>query len=198
MSNDPIYSRRSIRRFKSDPVAPELISEVLDAARMAPSPKNSQPWKYLVFGGEHKTDMLSCMQEGIEREEWGMPVLPRSVIGIPDAKNTLRVMQEAPIVILVLNINGKSPFLPLDHDDRIIEVCDTLSIGASMQNLILKAEELGLGTLWIANTFFAYEELTDYLQTEAQLIGAIALGYANEAPMKRPRKEISEIAEFRL
>ena len=44
-------------------------------------------------------------------------------------------MQEAPIVIVILNTNAKSPFLPVDSDERISEICDSLSIGASVEPL---------------------------------------------------------------
>lgn len=64
--------------------------------------------------------------------------------------------------------------------------------------MLLKAEEIGLGTLWIANTCFAYTELEAYLNTKEQLIGAIAVGYADEMPSKRPRKKLEEIVEYRL
>lgn len=64
--------------------------------------------------------------------------------------------------------------------------------------MILAAEELGLGTLWIANTCFAYEELITYLNTDHQLIGVVAVGYADEKPSQRPRKSLEEIMEYRL
>ena len=118
--------------------------------------------------------------------------------GIPDAKNTLSIMEETPIIIIVLNTNGKTPFNEVNTDDRITEIFDTLSIGASIENILLKAEELGLGTLWIANTCFAYKELVTYLDTTKQLVGAIALGYANEHPLQRPRKSMDEIVEYRM
>lgn len=54
MNDDPICSRRSIRKFLNQNVPIELINEVLDAGRMAPSAKNRQPWKYIVFGNEKK------------------------------------------------------------------------------------------------------------------------------------------------
>ena len=120
----------------------------------------------------YKKELLRVMQSGLEREEQGRTDLPGSQFGIPDAKNTLRIMQEAPIVIVILNTNAKSPFLPVDNDERISEICDSLSIGASVENMLLAAEELGLGTLWIANTCFAYQELAAYLNTDDQLVGA--------------------------
>ncbi len=75
---------------------------------------------------------------------------------------------------------------------------DVLSIGASIENMLLKATELGIGTLWIANTCYAYEELTDYLRTEHQLLGAVAVGYSDECPAQRPRKSAEDIAEYRM
>lgn len=198
MNDNPIYNRRSIRRFLDKDVSLELIDAILDAGRVAPSAKNRQPWKYIVFGNEKKAELIHYMQQGIIREEQGNSLLPRSRFGVPDAKNTLRVMEEAPIVIIAINTNGISPFDPIDSESRITEICDSLSIGASIENILLTAEKTGLGTLWIANTFFAYHELMEYLKTDGQLVGAIAVGYANENPIQRPRKEPKEIIEYRL
>lgn len=198
MAINSIYERRSIRKFQEKNVPVDLIDEILNAGRVAPSAKNRQPWKYIVFGNEHKKELLKAMEDGLEREEKGITDLPKSQYGIPDAKNTLRIMKEAPIIIVVLNTNAKSPFLPIDNDGRIVEICDSLSIGASIENIILAAEKMGLGTLWIANTCFAYTELVSYLDTEEQLVGAIAIGYANESPEQRPRKQLNKIVEYRL
>lgn len=191
----PIYSRRSIRKFKQIPIARTLLEQVIEAGRAAPSAKNRQPWKYLVYGGMAKQGLLAAMQRGIEREKRS-PMLPLSAGGIPDAENTLRVMENAPVIILVLNTNGKSPFVRLDPDERFTEINDCLSIGASIENMLLKAEELNIGTLWIGNTCFAYQELLEYVGSEAQLIGAVALGYKEEEPAARPRKSLHDIVEY--
>lgn len=196
--NNPIFTRRSIRRFSRREVPRELINALLEAAIQAPSAKNRQPWRFIVLGGEQKAEFERCMERGLKREESGETILPKSDFGLPDAKNTLKIMREAPILIVIINTNGASPFVPIDSDDRVTEICDTLSIGAAVQNMLLAAERSGLGTLWIANTCFAYPELTELLKTDGQLVGAVAVGYADEAPMPRPRKSIEEIAEYRV
>lgn len=190
--------RRSIRKFKPNEIPSEFIREIIEAGITAPSAKNRQPWRCIVLGGQQKAEFLECMEKGISREENGGSMIPASAFGLPDAKNTLRAMREAPIVIAVLNTNGKSPFLPLDADGRFTEICDSLSVGAFIENMILQAHKLGIGSLWIANTCFAYKELTEYLGTEEQLISAVALGYADENPSQRPRKGFEEITEFRM
>ncbi|MFG6343036.1 MAG: nitroreductase [Lachnospiraceae bacterium] len=157
-----IYNRRSIRRFQEKSVPEDVLEELLNAGRAAPSAKNRQPWKYIVFGGAQKQELLKVMEAGI------------------------------------LNTNAKSPFLPVDNDEHITELCDTLSIGALIENMLLAAEELGLGTLWIANTCFAYRELVTYLETEQQLVGAVAVGYSDETPSQRPRKQLEDFVEYRI
>lgn len=200
MNDNSIYTRRSIRKFSDKEVPIELINDILEAGRLAPSAKNRQPWKFIVFGNENKSELVYHMEQGVLREENGTPLLPKMRYGIPDAKNTLRVMKEAPIIIVVMNTNSKSasPFIPIDNDERVIEICDSLSIGAAIENMVLRAESLGLGTLWIANTFFAYNELMDHLKTDGHFVSAIAVGYAEENPKQRPRKALEEIVEYRL
>ncbi|MCM1161632.1 MAG: nitroreductase family protein [Roseburia sp.] len=197
MGDKPIFDRRSIRKFSNENVPKEIVDVIISAGMVAPSAKNRQPWKCVVLGNEHKEEFLACMETGIKREEINA-MLPQSKSGLTDAKNTLRIMREAPVLIVILNTNGKSPFVSLNADERFTEICDNLSIGAFIENMLLQAQELGIGTLWIANTCFAYKELISYLDTEFQLIGAIALGYANENPTARPRKIFDDIVEFRM
>lgn len=196
MSDNPIYSRRSIRKFQDVDVARGDIEEIIRAGSAAPSAKNRQPWKCIVLKQKSKEAFLGFMEKGIDREEHVSAMLPKSGSGLPDAKNTLRIMREAPVLIVIINTNGRSPFVMLDADERFAEICDNLSIGAFIENMLLQAEKMGIGTLWIANTCFAYQELVSYLHVQGQLIGAVALGYAAEQPERRPRKELDEIVEF--
>ncbi len=137
------------------------------------------------------------MAEGLTRELRGDSVLPDSRWGLPDAQNTLSIMKEAPMLIVALNTCGKSIFEPLTIDQRVTEIVDSLSIGAAIENMLLQAEREGIATLWIANTCFAYPELVEYIGTEHQLIGAVAIGYGAESPKPRPRKPLTEIVEYR-
>lgn len=140
--NHSIYDRRSIRKYSDKQVPKEMIEQIIDAGRMAPSAKNRQPWRYIVLGGENKSEFLQHMWKGIIREENEHAMLPNSKNGIPDAKNTWKIMMQAPILIVILNTNGKNPFDVMDPDGRIAEICDTLSLGASIENMLLKATEI--------------------------------------------------------
>ena len=192
-----IERRRSIRKYKEKAVDKKDLERILEAGIYAPSAKNRQPWKYYVYTGSNKDKLLNCMETGLIRESGEQKLLPRSQYGLPGAFHTLKIMREAPVLIMIENTNGTSPYSGIDTDRRVTEICDTLSIGASIQNILLTATELGYGTLWIANTCFAYDELVDFMGIQGQLVGAISLGIADEAPAQRPRKGFSEVVEFR-
>lgn len=192
-----INDRRSIRKYKDNTVNKADIEIILKAGLLAPSAKNRQPWKYYVYAGDEKDKLLECMERGLVRERDGVKLLPNSQNGLPDAFNTLRIMKEAPILIIVENTNGVSPYSEIDTDNRVTEICDTLSIGASVQNILLTATELGYGTLWIANTCFAYDELVNFIDIKGQLVGAISLGVPDEMPNQRPRKQFEDVVVFR-
>ena len=189
--------RRSIRKYTDTPVSKDQIEQIVKAATLAPSAKNRQPWKYLVYTKEAKRQLLDVMEAGLMKEQQDHALLPKSAFGLPDAFHTLQIMREAPVVIIVMNTNGGSPYEAVDADQRLAEICDSLSIGAAIENMILKATELGLGTLWIANTCFAYDVMVAFIQSPGQLIGAVTLGYAAEDPLPRPRKAMNEVLEYR-
>lgn len=192
-----IENRRSIRKYKRHEISKEIIEDIIYSATLAPSAKNRQPWKFIVYQGEEKSKLVDVMHQGIKLEKITHKLMPEWAFVIPDAENTVRVMEEAPCLIAVLNTNQKTPFDSIEDEKRIVEICDSLSIGAAIENMILTATSYGLGTLWIANTCFAYNELIDFIETDSQLTGIVAIGFANETPAKRPRKPVADIVEYR-
>ena len=192
-----IENRRSIRKYKPDEIERKLIDEIIYSASLAPSAKNRQPWKFIVYQGKEKDKLVDVMRHGINSEKMTHELMPEWAFAIPDAENTVRIMQEVPCLIAVLNTNQYTPFASIENEKRIVEISDSLSIGAAIENMILTATGYGLGTLWIANTCFAYNELIDFIGTDSQLTGIVAVGFADEAPAKRPRKPLEEIVEYR-
>lgn len=192
-----IETRRSIRKYKPQMVSRGQIEAVVNAARLAPSSKNRQPWRFIVYTGDAKDRLLDVMESALEKETQEHNLLPKSAFGLPDAFQTLKIMRNAPVVIVVMNTNGQSPYEEIETDRRVSEICDSLSIGAAIENMLLEAVKLGLGTLWIANTCFAYQDMVDFIGTKGQLVGAVALGYADEQPAARPRKKLEDILEYR-
>lgn len=191
-----IVDRRSIRKYRNICIDKQIIEEILLAGSLAPSSKNRQPWRFVVVSGNAKKDMLNVMKEGLEREK-KQPLLPESVRYHGGAEYTIRIMEQAPVVILVANSLGIDIHKQLNAEERVYEICNAQSIGAAMENMTLTATEHGLGSLWICDTYFAYDELNRWLDADGELIAAMAIGYADEEPAARPRKALGEIVEWR-
>ena len=195
--SDIYETRKSIRKYKDKEVPEELIREVLEAGRVAPSAKNRQPWRFIVYRGESKAELLNCLEKGIEKQKKN-PFIPGPYKkGLASAENTLRIMREAPVTVIVLNERSGNPYMPVLAGKRISEIHNTLSIGAAVENMLLKACELGLGGLWIGNTVYSHAQLIKFIGTKKQIACAVSLGYPDEEPEGRPRMELEEIVEFR-
>lgn len=191
-----ILNRRSIRKYKNKDVPKQMIEKILQSGILAPSSKNRQPWEFIVVTGNFKTNILNAMNQGLKREK-EHPLLPQSAYYLNGAKCTLKVMEQAPVIIFIVDSLGIDIHLPLNSEKRIYEICNAQSIGAAIENMALTAAELGLGSLWICDTYFAYEELCDCLNVDGELFAAMAIGYADEKPLARPRKRINDVVEWR-
>ncbi len=192
-----IYDRRSIRKFLDKPISQKDIMKIIQSGVKAPSSKNRQPWKYIVIQGNAKEEMLKVFHQGINREENENALLPQSKQHIAAAKYTIKIMEEAPTIIFVVNSLGKDILSELTPEEHIYEICNIQSISASIQNMLLAATEKGIGSLWICDIYFAYSELCKWLNSDGQLIAASAFGYPNESPNARPRKNLDDIVEWR-
>lgn len=189
-----ITERRSIRAFRREPVARDLIETVLNAGRLAPSSKNRQPWRFTVTAGGEKDEVLSVMRGGLEREAC-QPFLPESAPFLSGARRSLDVMENAPVVIFVTDSLTCNLSAPVSMDGRVSELCNAQSIGACIQNMCLQADALGLGSLWICDIFFAWDELRRWL--DGNPAAALALGWPDEKPLPRPRLPLSGLVRWR-
>jgi len=186
---ETLSNRRSIRQFRSDPIPAETLRQILQAGMLAPSGKNRQPWKFYVVQGESHAEMIARMRAGIaQRESQGS--------GTGSAKYTLAVMEQAPVTVFIFDPYGTPPWMPRSTDERFFDLVDVQSIGAAIQNMLLAAEELGLGSLWICDVFNAYEELRTWLGEESALIAAVSFGVPAEHPVARKRKPFDDVVHW--
>jgi nitroreductase len=186
---EAIAARRSIRRFKDEPLPDEALRQILTAATLAPSGKNRQPWRFHVVTGEKRADMIRVMGEGIEKAK-------AQGEDIGSAEWTRRAMAQAPVTVFVFNPQGLHPWLARSIDQMYEDLVNIQSIGAAIQNMLLAAQALGIGSLWICDVFEAYEELRSWLKEEGEMVAAVSLGYADESPEARPRRTVDQVARW--
>jgi len=186
---EAIAMRRSIRKFKDEPVSDEALRTILTAATQAPSGKNRQPWRFVVVKGDKRAEMVQVMREGIARAK-------SRGEDIGSSEWTAKAMEQAAVTIFVFNPHGLHPWLAHSIEQMFIDLVNTQSIGAAIQNMVLAAQELGIGSLWICDVFEAYEELRVWMGEQGRMIAAVSLGYADESPKARPRKSVDEVTKW--
>lgn len=181
---NPVFesvSDRSVRKYRGDPVPLELVREVIDAATYAPSARRGEQWRFTVLSGEEKTRFI-----GFFRGELNKIAAERGYQALGSALNSCEIMDQAPISIVVWNA-GERGWLTEEH-----------SVAAAMQNMLLRATDLGLGSLWIGDVYSVYEGIRAYFKKHWKLSGAIALGYPAEAGRDFRRKTVDEVTEWMM
>jgi nitroreductase len=188
-TREAIAGRRSIRKFQDRPLPDEVVEQILEAATLAPSGKNGQPWRFYVVREDKRAEMVGVMREGMARaREAGLP--------LGSSEGSARIMERAPVTVFVFNAATLAANHNLEAVLGLANLVEVQGIGAAIQNMLLAALELGVGSLWICDVFYAYEELTAWLGETHQMIAAVSLGYPDESPGPRPRKPVSEVTTW--
>ncbi|MCZ7383052.1 MAG: nitroreductase family protein [Candidatus Methanoperedens sp.] len=165
---ETIKGRRSVRRFKAQPVGKEIIEELLDAARMAPSAGNLQARDFIVISNK------------ITKQKLKEAALGQSFI------------EQAPIVIVaVANIERSSRVYKTRGELYAIQ-----DATASVENILLSACSLGLAACWVgAFDENAVIELLG-IPNKTKPIAIIPVGYADEEPVAPPRMGMDKIVHW--
>lgn len=192
-----ITGRRSVRRFRTDPVPKARIARMLDAARWAPSPHGRQPWRFAVLtSAETKARLAEAMGA-----EWIATLAeddePPSVIAARLESSRARI-RDAPAIIL--------PCLYLEDLDRYPDparqAAETTmavqSLGAAIQNMLLAAYHEGLDMGWMCAPLFCPDAVQSALDLPATWLpqALLPLGYAAADPRRRPRKPLEDLVRW--
>lgn len=184
---ETIYGRRSIRQFQDKPVADELIRLILDAANQAPSAHNQQSWQFIVIRGEKKQQLSQL----VNRRAADFPKPSAAIL-----RMAARSLANAPVVIAVKNtgslISHGSKLFQIEHE-RSFDFFRTMEIqssAAAVENLLLAATSLGLGSVWLGILYLIKDDVLAFLGEElGEFMAVIPVGYpkaGSGGPKKMP------------
>jgi len=172
---EAIKTRRSIRKYKTTPVDDKTLELILEAARWAPSWGNTQCWRLIVVSDDGRKNRLADTL---------------------DATNpAMDAIRQAPLLIVACAELGKSGYregeLVTDKGDWFM-----FDVALAMQNLVLTAHSLGLGTVHTGR--FDAKKAADILEVPQGycVVEMTPLGYPDQVRDPRPRKELSEIVFY--
>ncbi len=164
---DAIRTRRSIRRYKPAPVPESVLKEVLNAARLAPSADNAQPWKMVVVRDEQIKVRLAA------------------------ASNGQKFIAQAPLVLVACGLPDEAFQTVGGYMSSHV-----MDATIALDHLTLAAHALGLGTCWIAWFKEDKVREILGIPEDVRVIALTPLGYPDETPDKTPRKNIEELVTF--
>ena len=186
---DTIRQRHSVRQFRDEPIDDDTLYTVLDAANRAPSAHNQQSWRFIVIRGERKSELTSLVSR--RSSDFHKPV---STI----LRMAARTMASAPVVVAVMSTgqiieNGEELFRV--GKGEALDFFRTLEIqssSAAVENLLLAATSLGLGSVWLGILLVLKEEILDFLrESHGEFMAVVPLGHPKK-PMEGPRKKSLE------
>ncbi len=180
MTTETLFqSRRSCRSFTSAAVSEDQLDVILRAGQWAPSPLNLQPWEFIVI-----TD-----PEVKARTRKAAETARQAVIdsGGPAwvAKYQMAFLEEAPLMVAVIVDPAKGGL-----GDFFGQENGSIQAGAAcIQNMMLAASQMGLGSLWF--TFFRPKDLRETLKIPDSLViaGLVLFGTPSEPIKAPPRKD---------
>ncbi len=178
---EAIGTRRTVRKFDARPVPRETIERILDAAIAAPSPLNSQPWRFYIATGSSRDELVAVLRE--------FPFFLADVVKhYPevDTDSFMRYVKEfaedmghAPVIVIIT-----TPKI----DDGYIHKTNLLAAAAAAQNIQLAAWAAGLGAVCLTSAIWVEQKILEAVgATEEELVTVIPLGYPDEEPPQQPR-----------
>ncbi|MFN3705062.1 MAG: nitroreductase family protein [Thermoflexales bacterium] len=188
-----IFQRRSIRRYTAEDVPDALVWDVLTAALRAPSPHNRQPWRFAVLRGQAREVLAHAMGEQL-RQDLQRDGLPAAHIAREVTRSRERITG-APVCILACLTMRDMDTYPDARRNACERWMAGQAVAAAVQNLLLRATELGLGASWMCAPLFCPETVRTALKLPAdwEPQALITLGHPAETGRERPRKLLTEV-----
>lgn len=192
-----LRTRRSVRRFKPDPVPDSVIQNILLTATFAPSAHNRQPWRFVVVTTSVvKQKLAEAMAVEFERDLTQDGISPEKIQS--QIKRSKERITSAPLVILLCLDMTEMDVYP-DKKRRQAEFrMGMQSVANAGMQLMLAAHAEGLGSVWVCSPLFVQETIRDVLDLsktwEPQAM--FFLGYPAVIPETRERKTPNEITIY--
>jgi len=201
---ETIETRHSVRKYRTDIPPLEDIEKIINAARVAPSSTNNQMWHYKVI---YNTDIKNKIKQAVinmydeilswkesEGKENKINFYKRCATFFTDAPVNIAVLMEPRISVMEEVLIAKG--LENSEISRMRPDSGLLSIGASIENLLLAANAMGYGACWLTAPLYAYKQLEEILEVKHpfQLVSFICIGKPETPDIATvAKKQLSEI-----
>lgn len=192
-----IVARRSIRRYRPEPVPDEMVEQLLTAAIWAPSAHNRQPWRFVVINSAATKQRLATAMGQRLRRDLTADRVPQPVIEKDVGRSYQRITNAPLLILLCLTMADMDSYPdPQRQQNEWIMACQSTAMAG--QNLLLAAHALGLGACWMCAPLFCPDVVTQALDLplDWQPQALLTAGYPAETKTKE-RQSLSSRVLYR-
>jgi len=177
-----IRTRRSLRRYRPEPVPRALIERLLEAAIWSPSAHNRQPWRFAVVETAQAKEGLALAMGARLRRDLAADGVAQEVIDA-DAHRSYERLTSAPLLIVLCLSMADMDSYPDERRSAHEFIMAVQSVAMAGQNILLAAHEAQLGACWMCAPLFCPDVVREVLALpdDWQPQGVIALGYPDQA-----------------
>lgn len=210
---EEIERRRSSRVFDSDyEIDNATVRDIIAAASKAPSKKNKQPWRYFAVKGTEKRKFVDYLMELLDNppERTQYEIVDKKI-----CRRCIRILNECSAIAMVFLVNdfmsskGKNNInvtykrgtteksdiesIVAEKEAGYEKIFDYLSIGMSVQNLLLEATRNDIDTLCLGFGSYFFPEIMEYFKQSNEFVMMIAMGKSIEPYYRTPRKNLDDV-----
>lgn len=183
-TRDALLGRRSVRKYRPDPIPRPELEAILEAGLYAPSAVNMQHWYFVVVESPERMAQLREIMGRVS--DSFRPVLAQRFPNHPktaaETETFLSTLGRAPVCILAFLLKNSYP----DRDGAI------QSVSAAIENLLLAAWDRGIGSCWISapqRMGFDRDLRERFAPDKGEFVAAVTLGYPETVPKAPQRRE---------
>jgi F420 biosynthesis protein FbiB-like protein len=189
-----LHGRRSVRAYRPDPISDRDLAAILETARWAPSPHNSEPWRFAVVRGSATRERLITEMGQRWAEDLRHDGVPDEVIE-KELRESRRRIMEAPVVVIVSLVAEGLDAYPDPKRQHAESMMAAHSVGAAVQNVMLAAYARGIATGWMCAPLFCPEVVVNALGLPESFSpqGLITMGYPVDWPKLRKRRAMDDL-----
>ncbi len=198
MSNIPalIRARHMTRHYTTQDVSDHDVATLIEAATLAPSPHNRQPWRFVILRGMRKDALAQTMAAQL-RADLTHDGVPTQLIERDVQRSTQRIMSASVAILTCLSMAEMDRYTDARRNANERWMAGQ-AVACATQNILLTAAHLGLGACWMCAPLFCGDLVRGELQLAAdwEPQAVILIGHAADTGKLKPRRPIAEIVRY--
>jgi nitroreductase len=173
-----LESRHSVKKVKPDPVPREWVEKLLAVGNAAPNHHHVRPWRFVVLSGNARTRLGDVMAASQRERKADLP---------PEASEKTRSLPLRAPLLIAVGVDKPS-------DERTVEIENVCAAAAACENILLAAQELGLGAIWRTGEWAEDVKVKEFLgfAPDQHVIAFLYIGFPDGETSAAPRPSVQD------